>query len=140
MGQALRAGLRARALGLLRRVVRQELAPRRALLFDLVAEREGLRQLQVELTALRRELSGLRSDVSLLGRPFDAAMTMDQAWRRHPRAAQVFTRHHLPACDGCAVRFDETLEEAASAYGLDLGELLAELDALLGPTTAQSTR
>ncbi len=58
-------------------------------------------------------------------------MTIDQAWRRHPGAPAVFARFHLPACDGCAVRFDESVEEAAAAYGLDLRALLAALDALL---------
>ena len=58
-------------------------------------------------------------------------MTVDAAWSRHPRAREAFARRSLPACDRCAVRFDETLEEAASAYGFDLVQLLDELNALL---------
>jgi hybrid cluster-associated redox disulfide protein len=61
-------------------------------------------------------------------------MTMDHAWKHHPAAPAIFARHHLPGCDSCAVRFDETLEEAASAYDLDLDLLLEELNSLLrGP-------
>jgi len=58
-------------------------------------------------------------------------MTVDQAWRKHPGTRAVFARHHLPSCADCAVRFDETLAEAAAAYGLDLEGLLEELGALL---------
>jgi hybrid cluster-associated redox disulfide protein len=58
-------------------------------------------------------------------------MTIDQAWRKHPGTRNVFAQHHLPSCDGCAVRFDETIAEAAGAYGLELGALLEELNALL---------
>lgn len=119
------------ALGLLRRLVLEILAPRRQALPDTAGTHRAVRQLEVELVGLRRQLEGARDDLRLLGQPFAASMTMDQAWRRHPRAAEVFARHHLPACDGCAVRFDETLEEAAAAYGLQLSTLLSELDALL---------
>jgi hypothetical protein len=65
---------------------------------------------------------------------FSKGMTMDRAWKHHSGAPGIFARHHLPACDSCAVRFDESLDEAASAYGLDLNALLKELNSLLeGP-------
>ena len=71
------------------------------------------------------------SDLWLSREPFSGTMTVDQAWRKDPGTRTVFARHHLPSCDGCAVRFDETLAEAAAAYGLDLEGLLEELSALL---------
>ena len=58
-------------------------------------------------------------------------MTIDMAWKSHPNARDVFARHHLPNCDGCSVRFDETLEEASEFYGFDLMGLLDELQALI---------
>lgn len=63
--------------------------------------------------------------------PFSQGWTMDQVLARHPGARQVLASHHLPACDRCAVRFDETLAEAADAYGLPLVPLLDQLNALL---------
>ncbi|NOY28582.1 MAG: hypothetical protein GXP62_22230 [Oligoflexia bacterium] len=87
--------------------------------------------LEQALATLRRGLATTRVDLSLLGKPFAPSMTVDQAWRRHSGAAAVFACNNLPACDGCAVRFDETLEEAAAAYGLNLSQLLADLNALL---------
>ena len=58
-------------------------------------------------------------------------MTIDMAWKSHPQARDVFARRHLPNCDGCSVRFDETLEEASEFYGFDLEGLLEELQALI---------
>jgi hybrid cluster-associated redox disulfide protein len=60
--------------------------------------------------------------------PFTAIMTIDQAWHASPGAPEVFARHHLPACDGCSVRFDETIGEAAAAYGIDLDAFLTQLN------------
>ena len=62
--------------------------------------------------------------------PFHAEMTIDEAWFAHPGAPGVFARHHLPGCDGCSVRFEETLAEAAEAYSIDLTAFLHELNRL----------
>ena len=95
-------------------------------------EREGeVSDIESRLLTAGRGLSRAESDLWLSREPFSGVMTVDQAWRKHPGTRAVFTRHHLPNCDGCAVRFDETLAEAAAAYGLDLEELLEELGALL---------
>ena len=61
---------------------------------------------------------------------FTAAMTIDEAWHAHRGAPAVFGLHHLPACDGCSVRFDERVSEAAAAYGIDLDTFLTDLNAL----------
>jgi hypothetical protein len=55
-------------------------------------------------------------------------MTIDQAWHATADAPAVFALHHLPACDGCSVRFDETIGEAAAAYGIDLDAFLTQLN------------
>jgi len=57
-------------------------------------------------------------------------MSIEQAWNHHPGAPEVFARRHLPACDGCAVRHEETLREAAEAYGIHLEDWLSELNQL----------
>lgn len=84
------------------------------------------------LRAAAREAAALSDELRLWSQPFHAEMSVHHAWLRHPRAREVFARHHLPACDRCAVRFEETVGEAAAAYGLDRELLLAELNALLG--------
>ena len=77
---------------------------------------------------LKRVLSRVRAGeaVSL----FSPQMTIEQAWHAHSKAPDVFAAHHLPACDGCSVRFEETLAEAAEAYGIDLDSFLTQLNAL----------
>ena len=62
--------------------------------------------------------------------PFTSEMTIEQAWHAHPKAPSVFASHHLPSCDGCSVRFEETIAEAAEAYGIDLNSFLTQLNAL----------
>ena len=61
---------------------------------------------------------------------FHAEMTIDDGWYAHPGCARVFARHHLPSCDGCSVRFEEILAEAAEAYAIDLAAFLHELNRL----------
>ena len=84
-------------------------------------------------TIIRRTIRGAASvlqasDNAPVPIQFHAAMTIEEAWHNHPAAPSVFREFHLPACDGCAVRFEETIEEAASAYGLDLSAFLNALN------------
>lgn len=62
--------------------------------------------------------------------PFRADMTIEEAWTHHPQAPEVFRSFHLPACSGCAVRFEETVGEAMSAYGINLHSFLNALNEL----------
>ncbi|MBL8615555.1 MAG: hypothetical protein JNM72_08115 [Deltaproteobacteria bacterium] len=108
-------------------------APLRAETAALRARLAGHTSLLHNVETGVRELRRAQSSSILHMGPFVPHMTIDQAWRRHPRAREAFARRQLPACDRCAVRHDETVEEAASAYGFALPELLDELNALLSP-------
>ena len=77
---------------------------------------------------LRRAFRGSAGGQDAHPVAFTGSMTIDQAWHAHPDAPHVFARYHLPACDGCAVRFDERVEEAAQAYGIDLEHFLRDLN------------
>lgn len=126
---------RAAATALLRQKVLAALSPRRALLDEprsaLSGLDQALAQLDRRIAAADRAAVALHREINLWNRPFSLDFTIQEARQRHPGAAAVFTRHHLPSCDGCAVRFDETLREAAEAYGIDGDALLADLNALL---------
>lgn len=120
----------------LRDLIQAELSPRRTLLPPLI---QGCTDLHARCTAAEglfraatHRLEELQAASTEIGAPFNGEMTIDRAWRHHQGAPAIFARFHLPACDGCAVRFDETLEEAASAYEMDLAALLDALNALLG--------
>jgi hybrid cluster-associated redox disulfide protein len=115
--------------------VRNELAPRRAALASLV---DAARPLPLHLSAVELRLDGLSHRVvaqsaglARVGAPFAPDFTIDEVLRRHAGAAQVLAGFGLPGCGGCAVRQDETLAEAADAYGLDLEAMLDGLQGLL---------
>jgi hybrid cluster-associated redox disulfide protein len=127
--------------------VHQCLQERRVWLPDL---RQELSELSAHSAEANRLLQQAQSNANQLERAWEhlqaprflPEMTMEAVLLRHPGAARVLARHGLPGCGGCAVRFDETLGEAALAYGLHLSELLIELDALPGmpgsPRTAST--
>lgn len=127
--------LRARVRGWLGAQVRVALDARDGALDAPRAERAEIEAATLELGLrvgrLNREARALTEAAAALQGPFHADMSIEAARNRHPEAPAVFARHHLPACGGCAVRFDETIAEAAAAYGLDLDALLRDLDALL---------
>lgn len=128
--------LRLRLDGFLRARARDLLVAREALLPPLQAELAALSHAQeaAARAAMAAALAAkaLQADLAVLTRPqFSADMTLDQVWRRHPGVRALFAARHLPACDGCALRHDETLAEAADAYDLDLPALLVELNALI---------
>ena len=128
-------GLRDAARDLLRASVDDALAPRRGLLdgpaASLAALASAIDAVSARAAAAERAAAALTRELSLWSQPFSADLTIQEVLRRHPRAAATLSRHHLPACDGCAVRFDETLAEAAEAYGLDADALVRDLNKLL---------
>ena len=60
----------------------------------------------------------------------DGSWTIEEALHFHPKASVVLASYNLPNCDHCAVRFHETIAEAAEAYEIDLHALIKELLAL----------
>ena len=50
------------------------------------------------------------------------------AWNASSMAPLIFARYHLPHCDSCAVRFDESLAEASEAYQIPLDRWLMALN------------
>jgi hypothetical protein len=89
----------------------------------------GQEELSLRLARLGARVQAVQVRLGKL--PFHSGMTIEEALARHPGAAGTFSLRHLPACHLCAVRFDETVAEAADAYGIPLEEWLQELNSLL---------
>lgn len=53
--------------------------------------------------------------------------TIAEVLEKSPKAAEVFFSHGM-ACLGCAVAKGETLAEAAEVHGIDIEDLLKELN------------
>lgn len=131
------------AISWLRSELRAVLQLRRGLLPPAEGPRELDRRLtrsEAQVLELERRLRqrNVRRRVTREG--FRPDMTMDEVLLAHPGAARVLQGVHLPHCQGCAVRFDETLEEAALAYGLALRPLLSSLNALISSAPPERTQ
>lgn len=62
---------------------------------------------------------------------FRPEMTVGDALALHAAARWVFAAYHIGGCSNCAMSDEETLEQVAVAYDLDLGKLLRDLNSLL---------
>jgi hybrid cluster-associated redox disulfide protein len=67
---------------------------------------------------------------------FTKEMTIAEAMRVHPRAAEVFAAFHLGGCAHCHVNEVETLEQVCEGYGVDSDQLLEVLEGLMEPSNA----
>ncbi|GEM_PF-238754 len=67
---------------------------------------------------------------------FTPEMTVREAQALHPQAPEILAAFHLGGCSGCAVDPDERLDQVARRNGLDVQELLAQLNQLLPPEAA----
>ncbi len=56
-------------------------------------------------------------------------MTFHQVLQMSPEVAKVLNKYHL-GCVGCMGAMNETLEQGAMAHGLDVTDILRDLNAL----------
>ena len=80
---------------LLRQLIRKRLGPILSLRGQTRTLSGTIKRNTIRIEHLEEELERTRS--VLLSTPFEAAMTMDQAWNRHPGAPAIFAQHHLLA-------------------------------------------
>ncbi len=62
---------------------------------------------------------------------FEATMTVGDALRLHPKAAETLMTFHLGGCSHCGINEVESLEQVSVGYGIDLESLLEALNDLL---------
>ncbi len=62
---------------------------------------------------------------------FTPEMRVSDALALHAAARWVFAAYHIGGCSNCAMSEEETLEQVAVAYDLDLEKLLRDLNSLL---------
>jgi hybrid cluster-associated redox disulfide protein len=60
---------------------------------------------------------------------FTKDMTFAQALQKHPDVAKVLRKYNL-GCIGCMGAQNESLEQGCSAHGLDVNDILRDLNAL----------
>jgi hybrid cluster-associated redox disulfide protein len=60
---------------------------------------------------------------------FNKDMTFAQALQTHPDVAKVLRKYNL-GCIGCMGAQNESLEQGANAHGLDVNDMLKDLNEL----------
>ena len=63
-------------------------------------------------------------------------MPIGEVVRNHPQTVRVFLSHGL-MCVGCAAARFESLEQGALAHGIDVDELVEDLNAVLEEQPAE---
>ena len=58
-------------------------------------------------------------------------MLISAVIQEHPELVPIFIQHGL-GCIGCAMAQFETIEQGASAHGMDVGALVKDLNGTLG--------
>jgi hypothetical protein len=107
------------------------------------ALRESLREAQRRLylaqarlneleNTFQKELYALRAVVRRQsgGPVFEPTMRIADAIAIDPRVRDALAHFHLGGCSSCAVNEEDTLEQAAASYGVNLEHLMAALEAL----------
>jgi len=61
--------------------------------------------------------------------PITKDMTFHQVLKMSPEVAKVLGKYHL-GCVGCMGAMNETLEQGAMAHGLDVQDILRDLNAI----------
>jgi len=82
--------------------------------------------------SVHKELRAVRADIRRqAGKArFDPRMKLADAVAIDPRVRDVMAQFHLGGCQACAVNEEETIEQAAMSYGVNIDQLLTALDAL----------
>jgi hypothetical protein len=106
-------------------------------LFDAGDELRRLRE------ALAETAAQLRVEIKRSGQSneplFQPTTTIREAGLLHPQAQQVMAGLHLGGCSSCAVEPEMTLAQACAEHGVDLEQLLRNLNLLVGGTISQQT-
>jgi hypothetical protein len=68
--------------------------------------------------------------------PFSPEMTVREALLMHPQTEQVLAGFHLGGCDHCAVEPDATLAQASAQAGIDVQQLVGNLNLLVSRSAA----
>lgn len=81
---------------------------------------------------MQKELSVLRSLMQRQsgGPLFDPSMRIADAIAIDSRVREVLAQFHLGGCSSCAINEEDTIEQAARSYGVDVDRLIAALTVL----------
>lgn len=91
----------------------------------------GLEKEAIILKKVQQRTEKMESKILPKEKKITGNMRIVEALELHSEAQQVFTAVGLDSCSRCAVRFDETLFEAADLYDFSLELFLLRLQILV---------
>jgi len=96
-------------------------------LYDASDQIRKLEQSQAATVAeLRAEIA--RSSGKAAFRP---SMSVRESYALHPQAQEILAAYHMGGCSNCAVEVDDTIAAVCTAAGVETGQVIRDLNALL---------
>ena len=97
----------------------------------LFAANDETRRLREEMA---EQIAQLRGDLARsTGRAlFTPQMSIREIHALHPQAQEVLAGYHLGGCSSCATNPDDRLDQICRSSGIDVSQVVANLNALFG--------
>jgi hybrid cluster-associated redox disulfide protein len=93
-------------------------------------------------SAMQKELQSLRAVVRqhIGSAVFEPTMRIAEAIAIDPRVRDVLAQFHLGGCSSCAINEEHSIAQAALSYSIDVGRLMAALEALQSESQSLQSR
>lgn len=62
---------------------------------------------------------------------FRPAMSVRESYALHPQAQEILAAYHMGGCSSCAVEMDDTIAQVCTNAGIDVGQVIGDLNILL---------
>lgn len=96
-------------------------------LYDASDQIRKLEESQAATVAeLRAEIARSNGQAS-----FRPAMSVRESYALHPQAQEILAAYHLGGCSSCAVEMDDTIAQVCANAGIDVGQVIGDLNVLL---------
>ena len=95
-------------------------------LYDASDQIRKLEERQAATVAeLRAEIA--RSSGKAAFRP---TMSVRESYALHPQAQEILAAYHMGGCSSCAVELDDTIAQVCTNAGIDVGQVIGDLNTL----------
>lgn len=61
---------------------------------------------------------------------FRSAMSVRESYALHPQAQEILAAYHMGGCNSCAVELDDTIAQVCANAGIDVGQVIGDLNTL----------
>ena len=78
-------------------------------------------------------VAGLRAEIARSSgkASFRPAMSVRESYALHPQAQEILAAYHMGGCSSCAVEMDDTIAQVCTNAGIDVGQVIGDLNILL---------